>query len=407
MRFECIVMLVAAVLAQTAPAQEWTPNGSGVSASTSIPVRWTDKDVTWKVQLAGVGHSSPVIWGSRIFVTSGDNKTGQRFVECIQADDGKILWRKEYPGAATGKHADNSYASATPAVDERHVYVTWGNIKEYLVIALDHGGKEVWRRDLGPYRGGHGFGASPIVHDDLLVVPNDQNANSSALALDRLTGKTRWEVKRKSQSAYGTPCVYQPPGKPAELIFVCYELGFTSLDPKSGRVNWEADAFAKNHVEGAIASPIVSGDLVLGTCGWLGVQFETVALRPDNKQRSIIAYRIDKVAPLVPTPLACDDLLFLWNDRGVVTCADVRSGEIHWRERVPGTYYGSPVCAGKKLYAVSREGEVVVLAAAKTFQFLAQNPVGEGSHSTPAIANDTLYIRTFSHLLSIGKGKAP
>lgn len=388
-------------------AQEWRrfrgPNGSGIS-SANLPIRWTENDLNWKVKLPGRGHSAPVLWGRRIFVTSGDDKTGVRMLICLDAKDGKQIWRKEFPGAVSGKHEDNSFASATPAVDERHVYVSWANPKEYLVIAVDHAGKEIWRRDLGPFRSGHGFGSSPIVHEDVVIVPNDQDGASSAIALEAATGNVRWKVPRKSKSSFATPCVFKPKNKPAEVIFCSYEHGLTAVDPASGKINWESDIFAKGHVESTIASPIVAGDFVLGTSGWLGVNYETVAVRPysPGPKKTDLVYRMDKVAPLVPTPLVKDDLLFLWNDRGVVTCASARTGAIFWKERVPGTYYGSPVCAGGKLYCMSREGEVVVLAASKKFQLLARNPLGEGSHSTPAIANGTMYLRTFGDLTAIG-----
>jgi outer membrane protein assembly factor BamB len=391
-------------------AQEWTrfrgPNSSGLG-SANLPVRWTEKDFAWKVPLPGRGHSAPVLWGRRIFVTSGDDKTGLRHLVCLDAREGKQLWQKDFPGPVSGKHQDNSFASATPAVDERRVYVSWANAREYLVIALDHDGKQKWRVDLGPFRSGHGFGASPIVHEDLLIVPNDQDGDSSAIALDCATGKPRWKLPRKSKSSFATPCIYKPQGKPAEVIFCSYEHGLTAVDPASGKINWESDIFAKGHMETTIASPIVAGDFILGTCGWLGVNYETVAVRPYSgaAKKTDTVYRMEKVAPLVPTPLVKDDLLFLWNDRGVVTCASVKTGAIFWKERVPGSYYGSPVCAAGKLYCMSREGDVVVLAAARKFQHLARNPLGEGSHSTPAIAGGTMYLRTFSHLIALGKSE--
>jgi outer membrane protein assembly factor BamB len=392
--------------ATAANAQEWTrfrgPNGSGISRATTLPTQWTDKDLNWKIKLPGRGHSSPVLWGERIFVTSGDEKTGARTLVCLNTN-GQHLWKREFPGMVSGKHEDNSFASATPAVDERHVYVAWGNAKEYLVIALDHAGNEVWRIDLGPFRAGHGFGPSPIVHDDLVVLANDQDGASSAVALACATGKVSWRVPRRSKSSYATPCVYRPKGRPAELIFVSYEHGITALDPATGRIKWERDIFSKDHVECTIASPIVAGNLVIGTSGWMGVKYETVALRPyDSTKGKEPVYRVERLAPLVPTPLVKDDLLFLWHDRGVVACADVRTGELHWRERVPGSFYGSPVCAGDKLYCLSREGEAVVVAAKKQFQLLARNPLGEGSHSTPALAGGRMYLRTFTHLMSVG-----
>ena len=244
------------LLTVPASAQEWSrfrgPNGSGVSSATTIPVRWTEKDHLWKVKLPGVGHSSPVLWGDRIFLTSGEEESGKRFVICLRATDGGRLWTRELPGERHGKHADNSFASATPAVDASHVYLSWATPKEYIVQALDHDGKDVWRVDLGPFKSGHGFGSSPIVHDDLVIVANDQDGKSSLVALDRQTGKTRWQVARQCKASYATPVVYQPKGKPAELILTSWELGITSIDPKTGQKNWEQDIFSKGHVETGI-----------------------------------------------------------------------------------------------------------------------------------------------------------
>jgi outer membrane protein assembly factor BamB len=400
-------VLFALALAAPAGAQEWTrfrgPNGSGVS-EVRLPVRWAEKDFRWKVKLPGKGHSSPTLWGDKIFITCGDEATGKRIVLCLRADDGKILWVREFPAARHAKHADNSFASATPAADERHVYTCWGSPKDYLVLALDHDGKEVWRADLGPFQAGHGFGASPIVHDDLLIVPNEQDRGSSVVAFDRLTGKERWRAPRRSKFGYATPCVWRPSGRPAELIVSSWDDGISALDPKSGKVTWSLDVFSRGHVEAAIGSPVVAGDLVLGTAGWLGVKLEVVAVRPyprpENPPRPV--YRINRSAPLVLTPLVKDDLLFVWSDLGVVTCADVRTGKRIWSERIPGSFYGSPVCAGEHLYGVSREGQVVVLAASKEYRLVANNPLGEGSHSTPAVAGGRMYLRTFSHLIALG-----
>jgi outer membrane protein assembly factor BamB len=409
-------LLLAACLLTAAPAgraaaQEWTrfrgPNGSGVAPAADVPARFGEKDFNWKAALPGAGHSSPVLWGDRLFVTCADDRTGQRVLLCLSARDGERLWSRTFDGERSGKHQDNSYATATPAVDERRVYVCFGGPKGLLVTALDHDGKEAWRADLGPFKAGHGFAASPIVLEDLLVVPDDQDGSSALFGLSCATGEVRWKAPRKAKAHYSTPCVYRPRDGRAELLFTSYEHGLTSLDPKTGRVNWEADVFDKRHVGTSIGSPVVAGDLALATCGWLGVRQEVVAVRlgPDDKARGTEAYRLDRSAPLCTTPLVVGDLLFLWSDGGVVTCADVKTGEVHWRERVPGEYYGSPVCVGERLYAVSRDGEVVALAAARRFELLGRSPLGEGSHSTPAVAGGRLYLRTFSHLISVGGKK--
>jgi outer membrane protein assembly factor BamB len=391
--------------------QEWArfrgPNGSGISAARAIPVRWTEKDYHWKIEVPGVGHSSPVLWGERLFVTCADKKTGARMLLCLRAADGHQLWARTYPGERSAKHTDSSPASATPAVDERHVYVSWGSPRQLLVVAVDHAGKETWRANLGPFRTGYGLGASPIIVGDLLAVPNDQDGRGALVGLDRRSGKIRWKVPRRSKASYTTPCVLHETGRPAELIFTNYEHGVTSIDPSSGRVNWEADIFHKGHLETAIGSPVVADDLVISTCGWLGVRQEVIAVRPGGRGRKpAVVYRIDRSVPLCTTPLVKGDLLFLWSDRGIVTCADARTGRVHWRERVPGTYYGSPVCIGDRLYSMSREGEVIVLAAAAKYRLLARNPLGEGSHATPAVKGGVLYLRTFSHVLAVGGKEA-
>ena len=290
-------------------------------------------------------------------------------------------------------------------VDQSRLYVCWATPKEFIVLALDHGGKEVWRRDLGPYKTGHGFGASPIVIEDLLIVPNEQEGDSFLIALDQKTGKTRWQQARNSRVTYSTPCVFRPKGRPAELIFTNWSYGITALDPRTGATNWGVKVFSKDHLETAISSPIVSGSLVLGTCGYLGKGNHTVAVRPHDTQRGQVAeeiYRLERGAPLAPTPLAVDNLLVLWNDEGVVTCADLATGKLHWRRRIGGTFYGSPVCAGKHIYCTSAGGEVVVLAAAKKFRLVARTDLGQPSNSTPAIARGQMFLRSISKLMSIG-----
>ncbi len=404
-----VVVLGGCLLAfpATLHAQEWPrfrgPNGCGVSAAT---VAWTENDCVWKVKLPGKGHASPVLWGDRLFITSGDAQTGQRLVNCLARTDGRTLWTKAYPVAKHRQHEDNSWASGTPTVDERHVYVPWASPKDYLIVALDHTGAEKWRGDLGPFQSGHGFGVSLIVHDGLVIVPNEQEGKSAIVALDRDTGKTRWQVPRRSKTTYATPFVFQPKGQPAQLIFGNYEHGVTSIDPKTGAINWESDVFDKGHMETSIASPLVAGDFVIGCSGWLGVKKEVIAIRPPAPGgKAQVAFKITRGAPLVPTPLVNGDLLFLWEDDGVVTCADARTGKTHWQERVEGNYYSSPICAGKRLINITRSGEVITLAASKQFDEIGRFALGEGSFSTPAVAGNVLYVRTFHHMLAFAGKK--
>jgi outer membrane protein assembly factor BamB len=402
-----VALVWAGAASYAAPASDvpqWPrlrgPNGAGASDATTIPAQWTEKDYNWKVALSGGGHSSPVIWGDRIFVTSGLSESGKRIIQCLKTADGGTIWKREYDSTTCPMNDLNSYATVTPAVDRDYLYVTWAVPAKYAVVALDHDGREVWQRDLGPFAGQHGHGASPIVYEDLVIVPNDQDGKSFIVALDRRTGQTRWQVDRHSgRAAYATPCVYEPEPGRAELIFTSSSDGITSLDPQTGKMKWEVfNAFPKR----VVSSPVIAGNLVLGQCGEGGSGMHVIAVRPVGSGPPETAWKVERSAPYVPMPLVRGDLVFLWSDTGTVTCVRAATGKEVWREKVGGNYYASPVCVGDRLYNVSTKGEVVALAAAEKYELLGRSPLGEKSHATPAVAGGRMYLRTWSHLISIG-----
>jgi outer membrane protein assembly factor BamB len=231
-------------------------------------------------------------------------------------------------------------------------------------------------------------------------LPCEQNAKDCLVAVETDSGKERWRVPRKSRNTYAIPVIFQPQKGQAEVIAVSYEDGITSLEPATGKSNWNADVFDKRHIEGAIASPVVHGDLILATAGWLGVRYEMIAIRPGMGKVATV-FKVDREVPLVPTPVAKDDLVFLWSDRGIVSCADAKSGVIHWRERVQGSFYASPIIAGQHVYCPSREGDMIVLQASKDFKQVASNALGEGTHATPAVAGGRMFVRTYSRLVCL------
>lgn len=389
-------------------AQNWDrfrgPNGSGTSDASTVPTGWTESDFNWRIELPGAGHASPVAWGTRLFLVSGDEKTGTRTVSCVDSRSGKTIWTKTFEAPTHRKHKLNSFASSSPALDEQRMYLCWATPDEYVVTALNHDGDEEWQVDLGGYKAGHGFGVSPIVFEDLLIVPNDQEGRSFIVALDKHTGQRRWKVDRETQATYSTPCVYAPAGRSPELIFTNWKLGITALNPATGRTNWEISAFDLSHSETAIGSPIVSGDLVYGTCGYLGYATHTVAVRPSRSTpgKSDEVFRVDRGAPLTTTPLVTHGLLVLWADKGIVTCVDSKTGSEQWKSRIGGTFYASPVAIGDAVYCASTNGEMIVLAASREFEELSRSPILETSHSSPAVVDGRMFIRTVSHLISIG-----
>jgi outer membrane protein assembly factor BamB len=404
-----LILLLSTPLA--GQAQEWTrfrgPDGSGISSASGIPVQVTPADYLWRVALPGVGHSSPVLWGERLFLTSAEEDKGRRHLRCLDARTGTTLWSRGYPFQNYERHQYNTAASSTPTVDAERVYAVWPTSGAYLVIAVDHSGTEVWRRDLGKLATQWGGASSPVVVGGVVllgVYQEEEGSEGFLVGLDRTTGAIRWKVPRKSHnsSAYSSPLVYQPKGGRTEAIFTSTAHGMTSIDPETGTVNWEAQGLFQAR---CVASPVMAGDLIFATAGAGGGNREAVAVRPGSaasKTEPKLQYRMARGPSYVPTPVVVGDRIYAWGDNGIVTCLRAGSGEPVWNERVGGDFFGSPVCVAGRLYAVNTRGELVVVEATDQFKILGRSDLGEASHATPAVANGRMYLRTLSHVVCIG-----
>ncbi len=417
------VMLLPSI--SFAEPQDWPrfrgPNGDGISDATTIPMSWTDEDYNWKVRLPAGGHGSPVVSGRRIFLTCGDPDTAERIVLCLDSADGHTLWQRRYPSEKFRQHRDNSFAAATPAADDESVVVTWTTPEEVVLLALDNNGRDVWRRNLGPFVGLHGSGSSPIMVGDLVVLANDQMdpklmarflpkgtpigppGKSFVIAVDRKTGQTRWQVARRTTlAAYSTPCLHRGEDDREELIFTSTSHGITAVDPATGKVNWEIDDIFDNR---CVGSPVSVAGLVIGGYGYGMRGNRCFAVRPGSRTGNTeptVVYSVTKSVPLVPTPLVKNGRLFLWTDDGIVSCLKVSTGEEIWRERVGGAFYGSPIWVDDRLYCIAKTGDVFVLAATDEFKLLARVPLGEPSYATPVVADGVMYLRTNASLISLG-----
>ena len=398
--------------------QDWTrfrgPNGTGVGKGKAVPSQWTEADYNWKVELPGIGHSSPVVWGDKVFLLSADPETATRFVICINAKDGSKNWVCEYPSEPHHLHTRSSFASSTPAVDEERVYMAWSTPKETTLKAFDHSGKEVWSKNLGRWQSQHGFGTSPIVFEDLLILHNSQQASqlkegeepgeSTMMAFNRKTGMEVWSVPLESANVcYSVPFIYQPEKGPPELVCTSTGNGMFSLDPHTGKTNWALnDGLFEMRT---VASPIAVAGLIFGSTG-SGAYASNyiVAVRPGKNPEVKYKLKNDSKfkAPYVPCYVAQDDLVFFIYDKGFASCVDAATGKIYWNERVPGNFSGSPVRVDDRIFIIDEDGIVFVLAADKQFKILARNELGEPSRSTPAVSGGRLYLRTYSHLISIG-----
>ncbi len=401
-----VLLLGAALAAADASAQEWTrfrgPNGTGISAAKGLPVAWTEKDFLWRVKVPGTSHCQPVIWGDRIFVTSALDEGRQRLLLCYSKEDGRQIWSQKFSMETHPKHKFNSFSSGSAAVDNDRVYAAWATPGRYVVKAWDHSGKELWSRELGPFESEHGHGSSPILYDGKLLVPNDQINEGFLAALDVRTGEPVWKCPRRGcpKTAFGTPCVLERQGQPAQILTTSMAHGISGVDARTGTLLWEARVFDRR----TVSSPVVAGDLVVGTCGEGGTG-SLMAVRLGGKgdvTPTHLAYRIDKAAPYVPTPLVAGGRMYTMSDKGIAGCIEAATGKVLWIQRVGGNFFGSYVMAEGRLYIMSWEGECLVIEAGDSFKLLARNPVGEGTYSTPCVDGSRFYIKTYTHLLCVG-----
>lgn len=398
----------AAAERTTEPWSRWRgSDGSGSGGPHLFPRTWAATDWAWTAPLPGTGYSSPVIWKDHIYTASADEPGGRRFVTCTSLADGRQLWNREIPGPIEPHHKQNSSASGSATADANGVYWMWAAKAGVHVEAFAHDGKPLWSVALGPFAGEHGFAASPAVCGDLLIVPNDQEAGSFIVALETATGKERWRLPRESaKTGYATPLVVGVEGGPQQIVMASMAHGLTGIDPATGKVLWERRCFPRR----TVSSPVHAGGLVMGTCGEGGGDNALVAVKlpspappaGDTSPEPDVAYELDRsMAPYVPTPLSTGERLFLWGDRGVVTCVDAKTGDLKWRGRVGGTYSASPIAVGGGVINVSADGEVVTIADRDEFEILGRAPLGETCRSTPAVAGARLVFRGETKLYAL------
>lgn len=387
-----------------ARGENWTrfrgSDGSGVSRDEAhFPERWTEQQLAWQTDIPGTGHGSPVVWGDRLFVTSGLDDGSARLVFCLNAKTGAVQWKKSTEFGDHAKHKKNSYASTSPAVDEERVYVTFSDPTRYEARAYTHAGELVWTTGLGAFESQHGLGASPVVFEDLLIVPNEQDGPSAIVALDRRTGKKVWSRSRTPrETSSATPLVVELPNQKPQLVCVSGAEGIFSLDPWTGDVNWKTADLPKR----VVASPVLIENRVWAICGQGG---KGVLMRIADPLASTDANRVvaekDKQLPYVPTTIGYNGCAFLWGDNGIVTCIDSKTQAVHWSERVGGNYSSSPIIADGKLYCVDEAGVVVVLAAGPKFADLGRGAAGDSSYATPAVSGGRMYFRGFHKVAAL------
>lgn len=400
----CLGALVL-LLAPAARAEEWPgwrgPRGDGTSAETTIPIRWGKTDnIAWKADIPGKGHSSPIVWGDRIFLMTCIEEEQKRVLLCLDRHDGKLLWQRVVLTAPLEKkHHLNSYASSTPATDGKHVWVSFLAYPNMEVACYDVEGNKVWQVSPGEFHSVHGFCSPPILYKDLVILNGDQDAEAWLVALDQATGKEHWRADRPNRTrSYCPPLIVDAAGR-TQLVLSGSKC-VASYDPDTGKQLWIIDG----PTEQFVASLVYGDGLLFLTAGF--PEHHIMAIRPDgsgNVTKSAIVWRDTRGASYVPSPIAHGDYFFVVSDEGMASCLEARTGKRLWMERLGHHHSASPVSAADYLYFPADDGVTWVLKAGPKFEVVSQNDLGEECYSSPAVAHGQIFIRTLHHLWCIGR----
>ncbi|MCI0601622.1 ankyrin repeat domain-containing protein [bacterium] len=417
-------------------------NATGIADGENPPTAWDagkSVNIRWKTEIPGLAHSSPVVWGNRVFVTTAissnpDSKLKHGLygdvapdkdlskhtwkVYCLDKQTGKILWQRLVAEGVpeVKRHPKSTQANSTPATDGKHLAVLLGN-GELLVYNMQ--GDQLWKKDLGVLNSGWfydpdyewGYGSSPVLYKNLVIVQCDLHKNSFIGAFDVKSGKQIWLTPREEIPSWGSPTVHVGKDR-AELI--TNGTGFIrGYDPLTGKELWKL----AGNSEITVPTPFVAHDLIYVTSGYTPVQpiyaiklgaTGDISLKKDQESNQFVAWSKQRGGPYMPTPIVYGDYLYTCANNGVVTAYNAKTGERIYQQRLGGkgssyAFTASPVAADGKLYFTSEDGEIFVVKAGPTYEVLSVNKMGEVILATPAISQKTFIVRTLNHVYGISE----
>ena len=421
MRFVVLLLFVPCLLL----SENWPnwrgPSGDGVSMEKGIPTTWsTSENIVWKVEIPGNGHSSPIVWGNKVFLTSSLHEKNKRILLCLDRHSGQTIWKRDVVHSPPETiHRLNSRASGTPATDGRQIYTAFMRAEgdrviapnvgserlitpgKIIVAAYDLDGVQKWKTNVGDFISAHGFNTCPVLFEDLVIINGDHDGDAYLVALDRLSGKERWRTRRENKTrSYVTPIIREIDGRTQMIL--SGSLCVASYDPRNGKRHWIIDG----PTEQFVASMVYDGTYVFATGGY--PERHTLAIRPDGKgnvTNTHIAWRTTRGAAYVPSPIIAGRYLLMVADSGVASCFDAKTGKRHWMERLPGGHSPSTVSADGLVYFTSDRGVTTIVRPGKMFNVIARNELGEQISASPAISQGYIFLRTHQHLYCIGSKK--
>ena len=443
--FGSLLIFILASLHVTASGQgNWPqfrgPSATGVLEGGPAPATWNAEKATnlrWKTEIPGLGHSSPVAWGNRIFVTtavSSNPKPETRFglygdVAPVK-DDPKHVWKVYALDSSTGKivweriasegipkvkrHPKSTHADSTPATDGKYLVALFGSEGLYC---YDLKGKLLWKQNLGVLDSGWFYdpdyqwehGSSPIIYKNLVIVQADVQKDSYIAAYDIKTGKQVWKTMRDEISSWGTPTVYE--GKTRAELITNGSKAVRGYDPMTGKELWKLTP----NSEITTPTPFVAHDLIFVTSGYAPIQpiyaikpgaTGDISLKDGKESNEFIVWSKKRGGPYMPTPVVYGDHLYTVSNQGVFTAYNAKTGERVYQERLGGkggAFTASPIASDGKIYLSSEDGDVFVVKAGLKYELIATNPVGEVMMATPAMSRGMVIVRGVNHLFAFGE----
>lgn len=382
--------------AQTNPvaagAEDWPcwrgPTFNGVAGYRAVVQEWSEiKNVVWKTPVPGRGHSSPIVVGSRVFLSTADEQRNVQSVLCYDRSTGKELWRKEVHegGAADGRlHKKNTRASSTLASDGARVYAVFYHDGNIWATSLDFAGKQVWQKKVGTFVSHWGYSASPTIYRDWLIVATDHKGGGGLHALDLRTGELRWETARPKAPTYASPVVLKVAGK--DQLVIAGGDQVISYDPANGKPLWSVKGTS---VE-CVSTVLAAGDHVIATGGFPAK--ETLCIQADGSGK--VVWRA-KVGDFVPSQILHRGHLYSVLDNGVVLCLNADTGDQMWKGRLSSTAFSaSPILVGELIFIPGEPGLTHVFRAnPKKLELVAENQLGTQAFASPVACGGHLYLR--------------
>ena len=440
-------LVLVTVLVTVAQAQNWPqfrgPGAAGVVEGSPAAVSWDAQkavNTRWKTKIPGLAHSSPVVWGDKVFITTAvtsaakdetryglygdvapvkDDPKHTWKVYALDKKTGKILWeRVAYEGIPKVKrHPKSTHADSTPVTDGKYLIAMFGS---HGLYAYNLNGKLLWKQDLGLLDAGWfydpdyqwEYGSSPVIYRDLVIVQADIQKDSYIAAYSLKNGKLVWKTPREEISSWGTPTVYV--GKTRAELITNGSKAIRGYDPATGKELWRLTP----NSEVTTPTPIVAHDLIFVTSGYRPIQpiyaiklgaTGDISLKDGKQTNDFISWSKTRGGPYMPTPVVYGDLLYTCSNQGVLTAYNAKTGERIYQERLGGkggAFTASPVASDGKLYLSSEDGDVFVVKTGIKYELLATNPVGEVMMATPAISDGLVIVRGLNHVYAFADAAA-